>query len=348
MSPRLLFIYAHPDDESFGVAGIARMYADQGADIALVTATRGDAGRAGEPPLCRREELPARREAELREAAAILGIGHVTLLDYVDKHLAEAPPDKIRRELVRGDPPSSSAGRRHVRSGRCESASGPHCDFAIRDRCGHGCRRSAVVCERGRRASRAAPALDVAGDAVGGTEVGRPCERAGRRFPGRHLEVPRHQSRGAARASHAACVDRPPLLRPAGRRQDSERRDLPARLRTAVVEKARDILSRYRVDSRWASRSRWSAGLCRWSVMADDHRPSTKTMAHRPTASILLMLRKLGSCPGMPRRCGCRHRRGRFPARARRQRLAALPRPLERRRPRGRPRPAARHRAQRS
>ena len=96
----LLYVYAHPDDESFGVAGITRMYADQGADIAIVTATRGDAGRAGEPPLCSRDELPARREAELREAAAILGIGHVRLLDYLDKHLAEAPPDKIRRELV--------------------------------------------------------------------------------------------------------------------------------------------------------------------------------------------------------------------------------------------------------
>jgi LmbE family N-acetylglucosaminyl deacetylase len=100
MPARLLFIYAHPDDESFGVAGIARMYADQGAEIALVTATRGDAGRAGEPALCSREELPARREAELREAAKLLGIGDVTVLDYLDKHLAEAPTDKIRRELV--------------------------------------------------------------------------------------------------------------------------------------------------------------------------------------------------------------------------------------------------------
>jgi N-acetylglucosamine malate deacetylase 2 len=106
MTLRLLFIYAHPDDESFGAAGIARMYADRGADIAMVTATRGDAGRAGEPPICSREELPARREAELRDAAKILGIGHVTVLDYFDKHLAEAPPDKIRRELV-------SAIRRH-------------------------------------------------------------------------------------------------------------------------------------------------------------------------------------------------------------------------------------------
>jgi LmbE family N-acetylglucosaminyl deacetylase len=100
MPPRLLLIYAHPDDESFGVAGIARMYADQGADIALVTATRGDAGRAGDPPICSRDALPALREAELREAATILGIRHVTVLDYLDKHLAEAPSDKIRRELV--------------------------------------------------------------------------------------------------------------------------------------------------------------------------------------------------------------------------------------------------------
>ncbi|MSO57225.1 MAG: PIG-L family deacetylase [Acidobacteria bacterium] len=100
MTRRLLFIYAHPDDESFGVAGVARINADRGAEIAIVTATRGDAGRAGEPPICSREDLPARREAELREAASLLGIGHVRLLDYLDKHLAEAPPDKIRGELV--------------------------------------------------------------------------------------------------------------------------------------------------------------------------------------------------------------------------------------------------------
>ena len=101
MAARLLLIYAHPDDESFGAAGTARMYADQGVDIALVTATRGDAGRAGEPPLCERDALPARREAELREAAAIIGILEVTVLDYADQHLAEAPSDNIRRELVR-------------------------------------------------------------------------------------------------------------------------------------------------------------------------------------------------------------------------------------------------------
>jgi LmbE family N-acetylglucosaminyl deacetylase len=103
----LLFIYAHPDDESFGVAGLARMHADAGADVALVTATRGEAGRPGEPPLCSREQLPARREAELRDAAQILGIGSVTVLDYLDQHLSEAPPAKIRLELI-------TALRRHL------------------------------------------------------------------------------------------------------------------------------------------------------------------------------------------------------------------------------------------
>ena len=100
MPRRLLCIFAHPDDESFAVAGIAKMYGDRGADVALVTATRGDAGRAGEPPICSRDELPGRRERELREAAAILGIGRVTVLDYLDKRLAEAPAAQIRRELV--------------------------------------------------------------------------------------------------------------------------------------------------------------------------------------------------------------------------------------------------------
>ena len=100
-SARLQFIYAHPDDESFGVAGIARMSADRGAEVSLVTATRGDAGRAGDPALCSQDELPAVREAELRDAASILGISHVYVLEYLDKHLAEAPPDTIRRQLMK-------------------------------------------------------------------------------------------------------------------------------------------------------------------------------------------------------------------------------------------------------
>ena len=98
--PRILLIFAHPDDESFVSAGLVCRYAEQGGAITLVTATRGDAGRVGDPPLCSREALPALREAELRQAAAILGISEVHVLNYRDKHLADAPNDRICDELV--------------------------------------------------------------------------------------------------------------------------------------------------------------------------------------------------------------------------------------------------------
>ena len=98
--PRILLIFAHPDDETFVTGGLARRYADGGAEISLVTTTRGDAGRLGDPPLCNREALPTRREAELREAADLLGVSEVHLLDYRDKQLADAPLARIREELV--------------------------------------------------------------------------------------------------------------------------------------------------------------------------------------------------------------------------------------------------------
>src|SRR5919107_291393 len=97
MSATLLFIFAHPDDESFCGAGTAMRCAAAGARIALVTATRGDRGKAGDPPICAPEEFAACRERELRAAAAIIGFDELHVLGYRDRQLADAPPDEIRR-----------------------------------------------------------------------------------------------------------------------------------------------------------------------------------------------------------------------------------------------------------
>ena len=94
----ILFIFAHPDDESHWGSGVALRCHDEGARTVLVTATRGERGTAG--GLCTPDELPAVREAELREAARILKFDRVELLQYVDKELSGAPPDDIRRTLV--------------------------------------------------------------------------------------------------------------------------------------------------------------------------------------------------------------------------------------------------------
>lgn len=87
---RILLVFAHPDDETFtSGATIAKYAAD--AEISLLCATRGQAGKRGEPPICTPEELPMVREQELRDAAAILGIKNVQLLDYEDKFLNQVP-----------------------------------------------------------------------------------------------------------------------------------------------------------------------------------------------------------------------------------------------------------------
>ena len=95
----LLFVFAHPDDESFLMAGVAGKYRLQGVRLVLVTATDGAAGKRGDPPVCTQDELAAVRAEELRAAATILGIHHVESLGYRDKELATAPHQRIREQL---------------------------------------------------------------------------------------------------------------------------------------------------------------------------------------------------------------------------------------------------------
>jgi LmbE family N-acetylglucosaminyl deacetylase len=96
----ILFTFAHPDDESFSGAGTAMKYAAQGVRSVLLTATRGERGKTGDPPLCTPDELPSLRERELRHAAAIVGFDELHLLDYRDRELPDAPPAEIRAALV--------------------------------------------------------------------------------------------------------------------------------------------------------------------------------------------------------------------------------------------------------
>jgi LmbE family N-acetylglucosaminyl deacetylase len=100
MERSILCLFAHPDDESFISAGVAARYAGEGVRTILVTATRGERGKVGDPPICSADDLPRVREAEGRRAAAIIGFAEVHFLDYRDKELADAPADEIRRTLV--------------------------------------------------------------------------------------------------------------------------------------------------------------------------------------------------------------------------------------------------------
>ncbi len=100
MPRTLLLIFAHPDDESFLTGGCACRYSAEDVRVVLATATRGESGKPGNPPVCAPGDLPEVRERELRLAAEILGIAQVHLLGYHDRELQHAAHEEIRRQLV--------------------------------------------------------------------------------------------------------------------------------------------------------------------------------------------------------------------------------------------------------
>jgi LmbE family N-acetylglucosaminyl deacetylase len=102
---RLMAVLAHPDDESLGLGGTLARYASAGADVFLVTATRGDGGRfrglrPGDARHPGSEALARIREAELRAAAATLGVREVELLGYPDGALDRAHPGEAMGRIV--------------------------------------------------------------------------------------------------------------------------------------------------------------------------------------------------------------------------------------------------------
>lgn len=97
-------VLAHPDDESLGVGGTLAKYAAEGVATSVVTATRGQRGRYRghrDPPEHPGAEALGRiREDELRRAALALGVGDVTVLDYMDQELDRADPARIVGEIA--------------------------------------------------------------------------------------------------------------------------------------------------------------------------------------------------------------------------------------------------------
>jgi bacillithiol biosynthesis deacetylase BshB2 len=93
---KILAIYPHPDDETFGKAGALALHAREGAGITLVCATLGQMGRRmGKPFFANRETLSKIREKELRDACKTIGINDVRLWRMQDKTLQFEDPEEL-------------------------------------------------------------------------------------------------------------------------------------------------------------------------------------------------------------------------------------------------------------
>lgn len=88
MSRRLLVSVAHPDDESFGMAGTIARYTGEGVAVYLICMTNGDVGEVDASRLAGYRSIGELRMAELCCAAQELGLAHVYAFGYRDSGMA--------------------------------------------------------------------------------------------------------------------------------------------------------------------------------------------------------------------------------------------------------------------
>jgi LmbE family N-acetylglucosaminyl deacetylase len=97
VTKRLAVVFAHPDDDTYGIAGSVAVQHDSDIKVTVVLATSGEAGRIFDESLATRATLASVREAEDRASWEEVGVTPAFhFLRYPDSALAAAN----REELV--------------------------------------------------------------------------------------------------------------------------------------------------------------------------------------------------------------------------------------------------------
>jgi LmbE family N-acetylglucosaminyl deacetylase len=107
MTRRLLGVFAHPDDESFGPAATLAVHSSAGVEVHIVAMTDGAAGTPAEG-YPEGEGLVAIRRAELRRAAQTLGAA-LHHLDYRDSGFIGNARNDDPRSFMNVDPEGPTA-----------------------------------------------------------------------------------------------------------------------------------------------------------------------------------------------------------------------------------------------
>ncbi len=107
---RLLVVYAHPDDESFGNAGTILRYSSSGVAVHYACATRGEVGQVAPEFLAGYADIGALRTVEQMCAAETLGLAAVHFLGHRDSGMTGSPDNEHPDALIQ-QPPARVAGQ---------------------------------------------------------------------------------------------------------------------------------------------------------------------------------------------------------------------------------------------
>ena len=97
---KILYIYPHPDDESFGPAHVMSKQLRQGHEVFLLTLTRGGATKQRFKYNYSIKEMGSVRLEEMQRVNEVLGLSGMTVLDLPDSGLKEMDPREIEKVVV--------------------------------------------------------------------------------------------------------------------------------------------------------------------------------------------------------------------------------------------------------
>lgn len=98
---KLLYIFPHPDDESFGPAAAIHQQLNQGHEVHLLTLTKGESTKMRYKLELSEEQMAEIRELELRKVAQLLNLTSLTILNFQDGKLAHIDPRLLENAITK-------------------------------------------------------------------------------------------------------------------------------------------------------------------------------------------------------------------------------------------------------
>ncbi len=96
---RALYVFPHPDDESFGPGAVMARQRREGHEVCLLVLTRGGATKQRHRLGLTVEQMGAVRAREMEDVARVYGLSDLKVLDFPDSGLEQCDPRELEAAI---------------------------------------------------------------------------------------------------------------------------------------------------------------------------------------------------------------------------------------------------------